>query len=383
MGISTTTAPAWGRGLDRGAKLLPHDTRQHNRVLVLQTLISREVASRADIARETQLTRVTVSDLIAELLNEGIVEELGPSTSRKPGKPATLLRVDPDARHIVGLDLSNLGQLRAAVFDLAGEKIWEHTLETDLVTGETAADAVVDLAAQAVRAVGAPLLGIGVGSPGVIDPSGAVLTAPNFQWENYPLAELLKERLGVPVHVANDANAAVMAASGSDRHRSDLMLITIGYGVGAGLLLEGVPRLGLRYAAGEIGHLVVGTDGGPRCACGKDGCLEAWMSEPNLRRALSEAATDAERREVLAEAGRRLGIVIAPVIAALNLSEVVLCGPSDLLDGVLLDSADQAVRERLLAEVVESFSLRTLPDSQDAVLRGAAAIVLAAELGVG
>src|SRR5699024_3202571 len=181
--------------------------------------------------------------------------------------------------------------------------LWQHTLETDVVTGEAAAGAVVDLAARAVAAVEAPLLGVGVGSPGIIDPAGTVLTAPNFGWQDYPLGDLLRAELTVPVHSATDANASVRAASSFDSHRYDLMVINIGYGVGAGLLLDGVPRLGPRYAAGEIGHLVVGADGGTACACGKEGCLEAWVSRPNLRRALEEADSESARQDVLAEAG--------------------------------------------------------------------------------
>lgn len=377
------TGPAWGRSVDRSAKLLPHDARKHNRALVLQTLITNGVASRADIARETDLTRVTVSDLIAELIDSGVVEELGLSASGRPGKPATMLRVDPEGRHIVGLDLSNLGEFRAAVFNLEGEKIWERTKKTDVLTGEEAADAVIDLAATAVGAVRAPLLGLGVASPGVVDPDGVVLTAPNFGWEGYPLGQRLTDHLRVPVHVANEANAAVMAAASFDGHLDDLMLITVGYGVGAGILLDGVPRLGPRYAAGEIGHLVVGTDGGPACACGKNGCLEAWVSEPSLRRGLAGASGAEERETVLSEAGRRLGIVTAPVIAALDLTDVVLCGPPELLEGAFLEAAQSAVRERLLTAVVEQFTMRVMKEAEDAVLRGAAAIVMAAELGVG
>lgn len=349
---------------------------------MLQTLISEEVASRADIARETELTRVTVSDLISELIETGIVEELGQSTSGRPGKPATLLRVDPGSRHIVGLDLSSLGELRAAVFDLAGEKVWERTFDTDVETGVAAVSAVVELAECAVASASAPLLGVGVGSPGIIDPEGTVVTASTFGWRDYPLGAHLRERLRVPVQVANDTNAAMMAASSFDSRQDDLMLINFGYGVGAGILLDGVPRLGPRYAAGEIGHLVVGTDGGPRCACGKEGCLEAWVSQPNLRQALARAGSGEEKEEVLAEGGRRLGIVIAPVIAALNLTEVVLCGPQELLEGPLMTAAERTVRERLLAAVAEPVTFRVMPDSRDAVLRGAAAIVMAAELGV-
>src|SRR5699024_5969959 len=104
-----------------------------------------------------------------------------------------------------------------------------------------------------------------------------------------------------PVHVANDANAAVMAERRFGAGGEDLLLVTVGSGVGAGLLVGGVPRLGAHSAAGEIGHVVVGTDGGPPCACGKIGCLEAWLSVRNLRRAVTGVDDDA-RRAVLDEA---------------------------------------------------------------------------------
>src|SRR5699024_11984848 len=125
---------------------------------------------------------------------------------------------------------------------------------------------------------------------------------------------------------------------------------------------------------------VAGTGGGPASACRKAGCVEAWVARPTLRRALEEADSESARQDVLAEAGRRLGIVIAPVIGALNLTEVVLSGPSKLLEGPFLESTEQTVRERLIAAEVEPSNIRTMPDSTDAVLRGAAAIVLASEL---
>lgn len=382
MAKAPVSVPPWGRGVDRSSKLLPHAARQHNRALVLQTLMTLEVASRADIARETKLTRVTVSDLIADLIDTGLVEELGQSTSGRPGKPATLLQVEPNSRNVVGLDLSNLGVLRASVFNLRGEIVWEDSKQTEKLVGDEAASAVLDFAKHAAGAAQAPLLGVGVGSPGIISPAGTVVTAPNFRWENYPLGAILEEQLAVPVHVANDANAAVMAATRIDGLQDDLMLITIGYGVGSGVLLDGVPRLGPQYAAGEIGHLVVGTDGGPSCACGKQGCLENWVSEPNLRRALDDAVTQMEQTDVLVEAGRRLGIVIAPVVGALNLTDVVINGPEELLGGVFLESVDSTLRERLLAPIVEPLTVHMMPNSETAVLRGAANVVLAAELGV-
>lgn len=106
----------------------------------------------------------------------------------------------------------------------------------------------------------------------------------------------------------------------------DLLLITVGAGVGSGLLSGGRLILGSPFAAGEFGHVTVGTDGGPTCACGKDGCLEAWLSVPSLGARLA-AAGPADRDGVLRDAGERLGIAIAPIVGALDLPEIVLSGP--------------------------------------------------------
>ena len=375
--------PAWGRGLNRSVKVLPQHARDHNRALVLTTLTANGVLSRADIARETGLTRVTVSDLVAELIEVGLIAEIGQRTDSRPGKPATLLQVDPNARHVVGVDLSDLREFQAGVFDLKGNLLSKHALATGSERGTAAADLAAEVAARAVAAASAPVLGVGVGAPGIVDVEGVVLTAPNFAWRNLDLQAHLAGVLAIPVHVANDANAAVMAENGFSGGHDDLLLITIGTGVGAGLLLDGAPRLGRRYSAGEIGHVVVGTDEGPLCACGKIGCLEAWLAEPNLRGALAAAPSESAREEVLAEAGRRLGIAIAPVIGALNLTEIALSGPEDLLGGALLDAANEAVRHRMLGDATRHLVLRYTPSSAEVVLRGAAALVMAAELGVG
>lgn len=371
--------PTWGRALDPGAKALPSQAREHNRSLVLQTLAVHGTLSRADIARATGLTRVTVSDLVAGLIDAALVIERGQRPGSRPGKPATLLEIDKDAQHIVGVDLSDLTTFRSCVVDLDGTVLATHELATDGATGPEAVRVAADVATMAARTAAAPLLGVGVGTPGIVDSLGTVLTAPNLGWSDLPLQELLADELRAPVHVANDANAAVMAERRFGEGSADLMLIRVGGGVGAGILVNGVPRLGAHAAAGEIGHVVVGTDGGPPCACGKAGCLEAWLSVPNLRRILAGAA-DGER--VLEEAGRRLGIAMAPVVATLDPSEIAISGPRDLLEGPLIDTAVRTLRERMLAASHDALRVRLASLSDDIVLRGAAAIVLAAELGV-
>lgn len=385
------------RALRPTGKVLPEHARSHNRALVLQTLYSSGAQSRADIARETGLTRVTVSDLVAELIAEGLVVELGQREDARPGKPATLIDVARDAFQIIGLDLSEHEVFRGAVTALDGTIVERAELARGGATGDAAVQLVEQLVDRLLALATVPVLGVGVGSPGVVDPHGVVRSAPNLGWVDLPLQERLAARTELPVHVANDANVAILAEHG-ETAPGDLLLVKVGHGVGAGLIVGGRPVIGGGFAAGEIGHVVVGTDGGPRCACGKDGCLEAWVAEPRLTAQLeavgaspgpvdgAEAGDDPEvaaaRDEILREAGRRLGIVLAPVVGALNLTEVVLSGPAELLDGAFHEATVDTLRKRTMAELNRDLRLRMSEQAEDIVLRGAAVMVLSGQLGV-
>ena len=150
------------------------------------------------------------------------------------------------------------------------------------------------LAAELIGLADRPVLGIGVGSPGVVDADGTVIAAPNLGWADVPLAAGLRDALGLPVFVANDANAAVLGEhTFGDTGDGGLMVIRVGTGVGAGLVLEGTLLHGNRAAAGEIGHVVVDPDG-ERCACSRRGCLETLLAVPQLRRRLAEGDPDGD-----------------------------------------------------------------------------------------
>lgn len=370
-----------GRVLRSDRKVLPGQAREHNRSLVLQTLFHRGAMSRADLARETGLTRVTISDLIAELIADRFVAEQGVREAGRPGKPAMLVDLDRAGHRIVGIDLSGAEEFLGAVLTLDGEIVVRrqtpHPADPTQVL-----DAVIELARALVADAHAPVLGIGIGTPGVIDDHGVVLTAPNMGWAGFDLEGVLSEALRLPVLVANDANAAVLAEYTFGGAGDDVLLVKVGRGVGSGLLAAGQPMRGSRFAAGEIGHVTVGTDGGPVCACGKVGCLEAWLSVPSLLARRAEATTPAEADTVLRDAGERLGIALAPVVGALDLSEIVLSGPNELLGGVLAQATAEALRTRTLAPFHEGVQVRMTEQGQDIVLRGAAVMVLSARLGV-
>ena len=370
-------SPFARRGAPR-RKAVPGDTRRHNRSLVLRTIFRSGPVSRADLARSTHLTRAATSELAAELLSEGLVEELGTRPDQGVGKPATLLGLVPDARFTVTLDLSDDARFRAALVDLGGKVLERRMAERDGRRSDAALDLAtelcVDLAAAAADA-DRPLLGVGVGSPGVVDPAGIVLEAPNLGWHGLELSARLARALDGPVavHVANDANAAALGelGLGGPAERS-LLLVKIGHGVGAGLVLDGHLVVGDRFAAGEIGHVVVDPDG-EVCACGRTGCLETAASAPRLRRG------DKGERDA---GGRRLGEALAPVVSALNLREIVLSGPLDVLDESFRAAALDAIRERTMPAVGDNVDIRLSSLGEDDVLLGAAMLVLDRELGV-
>lgn len=368
-----------GRTLRQGAKVLPEHARGHNRSLVLQTLFHQGAMSRADLSRETGLTRVTISDLVGELISDGFVVEIGMREVSGPGKPAMLVDLDHAGHRIVGLDLSGSDAIIGAVLGLDGSIVERR--EVALPPADAVVEAVVALARELVEVADAPVLGIGVGTPGVVDDRGVILAAPNFGWVGFDLEGALQSALSLPVLVANDANAAVLAEYTFGGAGDDVLLVKVGRGVGSGLLAAGQPMRGGRFAAGEIGHVTVGTDGGPRCVCGKVGCLEAWLSVPSLTTRLA-AAPASDREGILRDAGERLGIALAPVVGALDLSEIVLSGPPELLDGPLAERTLETLRTRTLASFHDGVRVRMTGQGQDIVLRGAAVMVLSGQLGV-
>lgn len=373
---------SWAASLRPGAKVLPEHARAHNRALVLQTLYRSAGLSRADLAREVGLTRVTISDVVADLIVQKLVIELGVRNDARPGKPATLLDINRTGFAIVGLDLSYDSIFRGALMDLDGTVLHREQMDVSGVSGDAAVEAVTELLDRLVQRATAPVLGVGVGSPGVVNAAGTVLSAPNLAWTDVPLQAILAAHCALPIQVANDANVAALAERTFAGGDPDMILVRVGRGVGAGVVIGGALVQGARSAAGEIGHVVVGTDGGDLCACGKHGCLETWLAIPRLQARLDAADSDTARDGVLAESGQRLGIALAPVVGALNLGEVVLSGPLDLLDGTLLASTAETLRNRTIAEFHGDLTLRMTTLGRDIVVLGAAVMVLTGQLGV-
>ena len=385
--MATTT-----RALRPSSKVLPGDVRATHRSMVLQHLFHSGPGSRADLARSTGLTRVTVSDLVGELLTEGLVAELGQESEEgKVGKRGTLVGLRTNAFQIVAVDLRDDELLHGALVDLSGAVLEQRSTRFTKPQGEVALADLTAFCRELVAAATCPVLGVGVASPGIIGADGTVLEAPNRDWYDLSLARTLTAALGVPVHVSNDADAAALGewtyggASGSG-----LLVLTVGHGVGAGIVVDGALVRGHGHAAGELGHVTAVDErdrddspvGPPSpCACGRTGCLETILALPALRRRV--AGLDPEAADAaLASVGRRLGIVLAPVVSALNLAEVVLSGPPELLGGPLRDAALAVIRERTMPVTSRGLQLRVTSLGEAAPLSGAAVLVLSGQLGV-
>ncbi|MBA2381003.1 MAG: ROK family transcriptional regulator, partial [Chloroflexi bacterium] len=255
-------------------KATHRQTRVHNERLVVRTLYDLGPISRAEVARLTGLTRTTVSDVVATLLENGVVREIGRGPS-SGGKAPILLQVDDDARLVVGLDLGE-EQFAGSIVNLRGEIRRTVTLAVDGRDGDAALDLVFELLDRLLDGSTAALLGIGIGTPGLVDSrTGTIRRAVNLDWRDLPLGAIVGERYDVPVNVANDSQAAALAEytyAGGDRV-PNLIAIRVGRGVGAGLILRGSLFQGDGSGASEIGHVVVDS-GGALCRCGRTGCLE-------------------------------------------------------------------------------------------------------------
>jgi predicted NBD/HSP70 family sugar kinase len=382
--------------LTRHAKATKHDSRRSNLRTTLELVSHRGATSRAEIARQTGLTRAAVSSLVGELIETGLLRELGQGTSAG-GKPPTLLALNERGRDIVAIDLGHR-PFRAALVDLSGrihEQIDAAAIAENPV-GEAANEAAMELIGNLISRAAAPVLGIGVGTPGVVDPDGRVLEATNLDWHGVDLASDLRSRFSIPVSIANDAQVAALAEF--RRHPADhrnLILVKLGAGVGAGVVLNGTLHKGEHSAAGEIGHVRV-VDDGESCRCGNRGCLETVASVPAVLRrlgadpqdhpwdALALAGLFGEQpvRRALAEVGRHLGTVLSSVVAMLDVGHVVLA--PDLLNAgdVLIEAVRKELGSRILPATADLIEIRVTQLGGDLVLAGAASAVLADRLGV-
>ncbi|MFG2360694.1 ROK family protein [Streptomyces mirabilis] len=414
---------------ESGANLLA--LRSHNAALVLDLLRTAGEGgiSRLELAERTGLTPQAVSKITARLRADGLVAEAGRRASTG-GKPRTVLRLVPEAGHAVGLHLDR-DEVTVVLCDLTGAVVAERRVPLDLGAG---AEAVVESAAGEVEALlagaGVSVLGVGVALPGPLDHARGVLhRVTGFpEWDGFPLRDALAGRLGVPVVVDKDTNAAALGiavvgsgvgvlgggasgsagssgsagasgsagssgpagssgvsdpSSSSDPSGSSgpsglsgplesFAYLHLGTGLGAGLVIGGGVHRGARTGAGEFGHQVIQLDG-PPCGCGNRGCIEA----------LCLAAVD---RGAVGEAARVLGVGAANLVGLLDIDLVLLGGRTVAAhEEAFVRGVGAVLEERARLEGVDdgAIPVRVAPGGARGVAEGAAQLLLAPLFGRG
>ena len=379
------------------------DLRRENRAVVLWSLYFSRPGSRQELSAATGLSVASVTSVVRELLDEGIVTEAGWEDS-DGGRPRALLDINPDHGYVIGVDIGET-RIRIDLFDLAMTE--RAKAEYPLNPAEHEVDEVVrDIASglTAVLADGgidpAAVLGVGVGVPGIVEQGPEVLVhGQTYRWDAVPLERLLREHTALPLRFENCAKTMGQAelwagaARGAGRGARNTAVVLIGSGVGASLISCCSTCQGTTSSAAEWGHTTVVLEG-RRCRCGSAGCLEAYVgAEAILDRYGSPVSSSAESEEsmlaaliatadsspaadaVLAKTAEYLGVGIGSLINLFNPERVILGGWAGLLlGGRLLPAIRESARRNSLRHLFAAASIELGQLGSEAVTFGAATL---------
>lgn len=403
-------------GIRRGDRNLMAEM---NRNLVFNVLRTGAV-SRADVVRTTGLSPATVSTIVSELIEGGLVNEIGLGKS-KGGRPPLVLRLNDERNYAVGIKIMRRGVF-IVVTDIRSEVLYSEMVELDwapvtdcrTLSAQAAHDpgSVLDRICLAIEAaadsagVGMDkVVGIGIGLSGLIEPrTGTCRYTPLFGWTDVQVAAPIAKRLDRPVLVENDCNALTVAEQwfGRGHGVDDFVVVAVGEGVGAGIVVDGNLYRGADGGAGEIGHLPV-AGATVQCSCGRFGCLEAVSSDDAVFAYVAEAiaqgqksslsgtgrsnmtievvrvaaeAGDTVARAALQRAGRMLGLGIAALVNLLNPRVIILSGQGASAGPLRWEAAFSSMREHCFADIDRNVDFFVGSVDDVAWARGAACVVL-------
>ena len=347
--------------------------RNRNRGLVLSLIATSGELSRPDLVRLTGLTKMTITNIVSELMEQDLVEERR-SEAATVGRSAALLDIAAGAPKAVGLYLSR-ESLSVILTDLRLRVLFYRSVPLSEETPESLGDKLCALAGEAVGQTDGPLLGIGISSIGPLDRDGRrLLSPPNFfDIGNFPLAERLEEQYALPVLVQNDMDAAALAEKlyGRGRWLDNFLYLGIANGIGAGIVIDGRLYTGSRGFSGEIGHLSIDLNG-PLCSCGNRGCLETYVNMPVIRQRLAAAAkrdrvepadlealyTDPACAAVFDDVADKLAVALTGAVNLLDPRCILIGHDGTWLPDGCLTRLETAVNRHILAGATRAVTAR-------------------------
>jgi predicted NBD/HSP70 family sugar kinase len=372
--------------------------RDINRQIVLNYVREREPISRAEIARETDLQRSTISQIVEALKGEGLVEEVGEGESTGGRRP-TMLKLRTKEAIAIGVAITPTCTT-VATSDLAGRVVEQKEFLTDPDHSQTL-KRVIALVQEFSRRNKGSIEGVGVSLPGLVDPStGKAVYVPYFKWRDIPVSEVISAAVGLPVVIDNDANAVALAELWFGRPEvsdaRDFILVLVAEGVGTGIIFDGQVYRGQCGAAGEFGHMVIGARAPVSCSCGNHDCWEAFSSEraalaryhnlcenENPRLAFRDLvdralAGEANAKTALIETALCLGVGISNLVIGFSPEAVVVGGEIarawPLVETALTKTVEHSIRRGLASAKILPSTLGEKP-----TLRGALSLILASK----
>src|SRR5664280_1958679 len=369
--------------------------RELNVSLLIELVRSARSISRAELARQSQLSAPTVGIIVDHLIERGILVEVALAPSNG-GRPPVLLSIDATAGYVIGIKLRGDG-LTTVICDLEAEIVATREIPVSLVGDpDGAIRAIVSEVREVLREAKVPrskVLGLGIGLSGVIDSTAGVCVSSHLlQWHNVEIESKLRRLLRLPVWVDNDVNTLAVAEkwAGDANAARDFVTLSVGRGIGLGIVIDRALYRGANGASGEFGHMIV-EPGGPKCECGRFGCLEALVGEGALLRRVGERKGhdisrdelqmlvelgDGAALEVVDSAGRKLGLAAANVVTLLNPELLIICGEGTALGSVFIDPIISAVREQTFADLGRDLEIKVQSWGDEAWAVGAATLVL-------
>lgn len=367
---------------------------------VLNAIKTHGPIGRAEIARQTGLSPATVTAISASLIAQSLVLEKSAGDS-SGGRPPILLVINPQGGYVVGIKLTEFNAT-CALTDLEATVIAKTSMQLSGHDPEQVTNNLAQLVHGFIGEHKIPkkrLLGVGVGLAGIVDAEEGILRrSPIYGWEDTPLRDMLQNKLRVPVYIENDVNTLTLTEKwyGHGQGVDNFLTVTIGRGVGLGIVANGQFYRGQNGGAGELGHTTINPDG-PLCDCGKHGCLEAYIGDPGLVRAAQEAIARGEITgsvqnldELLAlaqsgnsaaikifnQAGRILGIGIANLINLFNPKKIIISGEGTREGDFLFTFMKESVEQNTMPGLFNPNTVEIAPWGDDAWARGAAGLVL-------
>jgi len=387
----------------------------HNLQAILLSFLHNKKISRVELAKQTSLSTTTITNLTAELLEEGIIEEEvsdSPARQQRVGRPRTMLRLIPEARFSIGVHIG-IGIFRVAVTDLRANFIHNKLSDFELDSSpEEVMQDIADLIEETIldsQIDRSKIIGVGVGASGLVDyDAGVNVLSPRLGWREVPIAQLLQNHINLPVSVDNNVRCMALGEAyfGIGKDVSVLAFVYGRIGVGAGFVVNGQVFRGSGAGAGEIGHTIMLNHNGGVCTCGNVGCLETLVSERVLinkaivlakqqpesllgkyldqtdeSRTLGlifEAACEGDdgAKGLITELATSLGVALSNLVNVLNPELIILGGMFAQGCDHILPVAEKTMREMAFGGLGEKVRMRVTSFGWRAGVTGAAALAL-------